>query len=136
MRVDIGCRLSGFGLGRVSGGYVRRRRRDMEMDMCEEGFWFSFVWGGPENELDRLLFVFLYSPRARQPASQPVIRAAYSPSLCPIFGNHPGLPYPDKVISKGGHPHPAERVSSPCRAWYSPPFSRIRPKGFARTRSL
>jgi len=51
----------------------------------------------------------------RQPASQPVIRAVYSPSLCPLFGNHPGLPYPDKVLSKRGRPHPADRVSFPCR---------------------
>ena len=53
--------------------------------------------------IDRLLFVFLYSPSS--PTSLSAL-SLYSPSLCPFFGNHPGLPYPDKVISKRGRPHP------------------------------
>ena len=69
--------------------------------ICEEGFWFSFVWGGPENEHgSSFVRLFVLSLLANQPLS------LYSPSLCPFFGNHPGLPYPDKVISKRGRPHP------------------------------
>ena len=80
--------------------------------MCEEGLWFSFVWGGSENELGRLLFIFLYPP-PRQPAPH-LIRAAYSSSLCPMFGNPRRLSYPDGDISKREYPlsNPSQRPRS------------------------